>query len=49
MIATEFCWASETRHYGWPTPEECEAEGWTRVAQHPLWPHSWRMRRDGRD
>ncbi len=46
MIATEFRWASETRHYGWPTPEECEAEGWTRMSRHPLWPHSWRMRRD---
>ena len=36
-------WASETRAHGMPTPEELEAQGWTRLSESPRWPGSWWM------
>ena len=36
----EYRWANERRINGMPTPEELEAEGYSRVCQHPNWPLS---------
>lgn len=44
---TEWRWASETGANGMITVEEAEWLGYQKVAQHPLYPKSWLMRRDG--
>lgn len=36
-------WASDLRVHGMPTPEELEAQGYVRVAQHPAYTRSWLM------
>ena len=43
----EFRWANERGASGMPHPEELEHLGYVRVRQHPLFPLSWLMRRDG--
>ena len=42
----EFRWASETGAAGLPAIEELEYLGYRRMAQHPIYPKSWLMRRD---
>ena len=43
----EWRWANERGANGMPYPEELEYFGYERVAQHPAYPSSWLMRRDG--
>ena len=42
-LAGSYCWASNTRAHGMQTPEEMEAQGWTRLSESPRWPGSWWM------
>jgi len=43
----EWRWANERGANGMPYPEELEYFGYQKVAQHPAYPSSWLMRRDG--
>ena len=45
-LVAEFRWASETGEVGLPALEELEYLGYRRMAQHPVYPRSWLMRRD---
>ena len=43
----EFRWASDIGGNSLPYPEELEYLGFVRAAQHPVYPSSWLMKRDG--
>ena len=44
---TEYRWASDSGAQGMPYVEEIEYLGFERLREHPLFPGTWLMRRDG--
>lgn len=44
---TEWRWANERGKQGLITVDEAEYFGYAKVAEHPMYPGSWLMRRDG--
>lgn len=43
-----FQWANESGAHGMARPDSLESQGWVRVRQHPLWPKSVLMRKEGK-
>lgn len=47
-VVAVYQWANESGVHGMARPSYLEAHGWVKVRQHPLYPKSWLMRKDGK-